>query len=247
MPPVLPDLPALLVRQARRVRRVPRAPPGLLVLPDPLAQRVPPDLPALPGQPVLLDLLGLPVQLERRGAVSFKHPTLPTILSFESLGVAGAEGPTGPTGPAGATGATGPAGSPPPLNALYATNVGTQTLASTGDDASFDTNQVEEGSAITHTASTPTFTLGESGIYLISYSAVASNTTSTGTVGVELENNSTPVPGSESQATIATTSNVANLAATVLVNVTGTATITLASTENNVTLTEAAIVIQKLN
>lgn len=54
MPPVLPDLPALLVRQARRVRRVPRAPPGLLVLPDPLAQRVPPDLPALPGQPVLL-------------------------------------------------------------------------------------------------------------------------------------------------------------------------------------------------
>ena len=226
MPPVLPDLPALLVRQARqaqRVRRVPRAPPGLLVLPDPLAQRVPPDLPALPGQPVLLDLLGLPVQLERR------------------------EGPTGPTGPAGATGATGPAGSPPPLNALYATNVGTQTLASTGDDASFDTNQVEEGSAITHTASTPTFTLGESGIYLISYSAVASNTTSTGTVGVELENNSTPVPGSESQATIATTSNVANLAATVLVNVTGTATITLASTENNVTLTEAAIVIQKLN
>lgn len=125
--------------------------------------------------------------------------------------------------------------------------MGTQTLASTGDDASFDTNQVEEVSAITHTASTPTFTLGESGIYLISYSAVASNTTSTGTVGVELENNSTPVPGSESQATIATTSNVANLAATVLVNVTGTATITLASTENNVTLTEAAIVIQKLN
>ena len=115
--------------------------------------------------------------------------------------------------------------------------MGTQTLASTGDDASFDTNQVEEGSAITHTASTPTCTLGESGIYLIS----------TGTVGVELENNSTPVPGSESQATIATTSNVANLAATVLVNVTGTATITLASTENNVTLTEAAIVIQKLN
>ena len=45
---------------------MPRAPPGLLVLPDPLAQRVPPDLPALPGQPVLLDLLGLPVQLERR-------------------------------------------------------------------------------------------------------------------------------------------------------------------------------------
>lgn len=68
MPPVLPDLPALLVR------RVPRAPPGLLVLPDPLAQRVPPDLPALPGQPVLLDLLGLPVQLERRVPPALRAP-----------------------------------------------------------------------------------------------------------------------------------------------------------------------------
>lgn len=77
MPPVLPDLPALLVRQARRVRRVPRAPPGLLVLPDPLAQRVPPDLPALPGQPVLLDLLGLPVQLERRVPPALRAPPVP--------------------------------------------------------------------------------------------------------------------------------------------------------------------------
>lgn len=71
MPPVLPDLPALLVR------RVPRAPPGLLVLPDPLAQRVPPDLPALPGQPVLLDLLGLPVQLERRVPPALRAPPVP--------------------------------------------------------------------------------------------------------------------------------------------------------------------------
>ena len=209
MPPVLPDLPALLVR------RVPRAPPGLLVLPDPLAQRVPPDLPALPGQPVLLDLLGLPVQLERRVPPALRAPPVPPAL--------------------------------PAQRALPEPRVPLDRPVLPVDDASFDTNQVEEGSAITHTASTPTFTLGESGIYLISYSAVASNTTSTGTVGVELENNSTPVPGSESQATIATTSNVANLAATVLVNVTGTATITLASTENNVTLTEAAIVIQKLN
>lgn len=80
MPPVLPDLPALLVRQAQRVRRVPRAPPGLLVLPDPLAQRVPPDLPALPGQPVLLDLLGLPVQLERRVPPALRAPPVPPAL-----------------------------------------------------------------------------------------------------------------------------------------------------------------------
>ena len=125
--------------------------------------------------------------------------------------------------------------------------MGSQTLATAGDDATFDTNQVEEGTAITHTASSATFTLGETGIYRVSYSVVATNTSSTGTVGVELENNSTPVPGSESQATISTTNDLATLAASVLVNVTGTATITLTSTENNVTLTEAGIVIQKLN
>ena len=125
--------------------------------------------------------------------------------------------------------------------------MGSQTLATTGDDASFDTNQVEEGTAITHTTRTAPFTLGETGIYRVSYSVVATNTSSTGSVGVELENNSTPVPGSESQATISTTNDLATLAASVLVNVTGTATITLTSTENNVTLTEAGIVIQKLN
>lgn len=66
MPPVLPDLPALLVR------RVPRAPPGLLVLPDPLAQRVPPDLPALPGQPVLLDLLPRQYMHNKENAVTMR-------------------------------------------------------------------------------------------------------------------------------------------------------------------------------
>ena len=54
--------------------------PGLLVLPDPLAQRVPPDLPALPGQPVLLDLLGLPVQLERRVPPALRAPPVPPAL-----------------------------------------------------------------------------------------------------------------------------------------------------------------------
>lgn len=70
MPPVLPDLPALLVR------RVPRAPPGLLVLPDPLAQRVPPDLPALPGQPVLLDLLLRQYMHNTENAVTMRLSTI---------------------------------------------------------------------------------------------------------------------------------------------------------------------------
>ena len=64
---------------------MPRAPPGLLVLPDPLAQRVPPDLPALPGQPVLLDLLGLPVQLERRVPPALRAPPVPPALRVQRV------------------------------------------------------------------------------------------------------------------------------------------------------------------
>ena len=106
---------------------------------------------------------------------------------------------------------------------------------------------MEEGSAITHTASTADFVLTEDGTYKISYSVIATNSSSNGTVGVELENNSTPIPGSEKSATIASTNNLATLAATVLVAATGSPTITLNSTEDNVTLTEAAITIHKLD
>lgn len=149
--------------------------------------------------------------------------------------------PTGPTGPAG------PAGSPPPLNALYATNTGSQTLSSTGDPATFDTNQVEEGSAISHTASTDTFTLNDAGTYAISYSVTATNTSGTGDVGVELQEDGTAIDGSKSTVKINNTSDTANLAATVLVTVSGSEEITLNATENNVTLTDAALTIQKLD
>ncbi len=76
---------------------------------------------------------------------------------------------------------------------------------------------------------------------------MATNSTSNGVVGVELESNGTPVPGSESSATITATSDVATLAAVVLVNASASDAITLNATENNVTLTEAGIVIQKLD
>ena len=76
---------------------------------------------------------------------------------------------------------------------------------------------------------------------------VATNGTSTGTVGVELEANSTAVPGSESSATVSTTNNLATLAKSVLISASANTPVTLTSTEDNVTLTEAAIVIQKLD
>ena len=163
------------------------------------------------------------------------------------------EGPTGPTGPAGAAGAqgavgpTGPTGPAVALNALHTTNAGSQTLSSQGDPASFDTNPVLKGTAITHTASTSNITLVDAGVYRISYNAVATNSSSTGTVGLELQDDGAAIPGSESEATIATTSNLAPLGATVLVDAGAGSVITLNAAEANTTITNASVVVQKLD
>ena len=162
----------------------------------------------------------------------------------------GPTGPTGPTGAAGATGATGPTGPTgpaTPLNALSATNVGSQTLATDGDPATFDTNQVQEGTAITHTASTTNFTLADAGTYRITYNAVGTNASATGNVGLELQDDGTAIPGSESSATISTTNNLAPLGASVLVDAGAGSVITLNSTEANTTITNASITIQKIS
>ena len=112
----------------------------------------------------------------------------------------------------------------------------------------FDTNQVEEGTAITHTASSGDFSLTEDGTYLIAYSTTATNSTGTGTAAVELEQDSTPIPGSKASATIAATSNLANLAATVLVNVASApSTIQLTMEGSDLSFTDTAIVIHKLD
>ena len=141
-----------------------------------------------------------------------------------------------------------PAPLAPAVNALYATNTGSQTAASTGDDITFDTNQVEEGSDITHSASSADFSLTQNGLYRITYSAVVTNTSSTGNVGLELQEDGTSIDGSVKEAKVSNTSDPATVGATVLVNVTSApVTITLNSTEDNTTVTNAAMTIQKLN
>ena len=150
-------------------------------------------------------------------------------------GSQGATGPTGPTGPA------------VPLNALYAVNTGSQTLSSTGDPATFTTNEVEEGTAITHSPSSSDIELTEPGTYRITYSAVATNASGTGNVGLELQNDGTAIDGSESSGKVNNTSDPTPLGASVLVTVPGTATITLNATENNTTLNSAGITVQKLD
>ena len=85
----------------------------------------------------------------------------------------------------------------------------------------FDTNQVTEGTAISHTASSGDFTLNEAGIYRISYSVVGTNTSGTGNATVELRSDGTAIPGSNKSSTIATASDVVTLAADVLVDAAG--------------------------
>ena len=105
---------------------------------------------------------------------------------------------------------------------------------------------MQEGTAITHTASTTAFTLVDAGVYRITYNAVGSNTSSTGTVGLELQDDGAAIPGSESQGTITATNNLAPLGATVLVDAGAGSVITLNASEANTTVTNASITIQKL-
>ena len=56
-----------------------------------------------------------------------------------------------------------------------------------------------------------------------------------------------PSRGSESEATIATTSNLAPLGATVLVDAGAGSVITLNAAEANTTITNASVVVQKLD
>ena len=84
-------------------------------------------------------------------------------------------------------------------------------------------------------------------MYRISYNAVATNSSSTGTVGLELQDDGAAIPGSESEATSATTSNLAPLGATVLVDAGAGSVITLNAAEANTTITNASVVVQKLD
>ena len=90
---------------------------------------------------------------------------------------------------------------------------------------------MEQGSVITHTASTSDFSLTENGIYRITYAAVVTNTSGTGTVGLEVKNAGATVPGSVKEVNIPTTSNTATIGSTMLVNISSApATITVNST-----------------
>jgi len=93
-------------------------------------------------------------------------------------GPTGPQGVTGPTGPQGITGPTGPQGITGPTGPLVTannariTNAAIQTV-DTGDPVSLSTNNVINGTAISHTPGTPFIILEPDQTYYASYEAAS--------------------------------------------------------------------------
>lgn len=157
----------------------------------------------------------------------------------------------GATGPTGETGPTGPTGAAPTLNALNAVNVAGQTPGSAGDALTLDTNQVLEGSAITHTASSADIELTENGTYRVGYNTTVTTSGSASppvTVSAQLENEGTEIPGTITSATLQSASNTANLAATAIIEVSSApVTITLNANDTDAEYSNTSVVIRKLD
>ena len=176
------------------------------------------------------------------GATGPAGPTGPMGLT----GPIGATGPTGPMGPAGPTGPMGPAGSAPAAELLHSVHVPAQEPEDAGLPLIFNTNQVQAGTSITHTAGTGVFSIVRSGIYQILYSVTATDAAAHKTVTVELRNTGVSIPGSRTSGSTPMSTGTASLSASIILNVTGTASISLVPVTADSTFTNASIQLIRL-
>ena len=194
------------------------------------------------------------------GATGPAGPTGPTGATGPTgpmglTGPIGATGPTGPmgltgpagaTGPAGPTGPMGPAGSAPAAELLHSVHVPAQEPEDAGLPLIFNTNQVQAGTSITHTAGTGVFSIVRSGIYQILYSVTATDAAAHKTVTVELRNTGVSIPGSRTSGSTPMSTGTASLSASIILNVTGTASISLVPVTADSTFTNASIQLIRL-
>ena len=185
------------------------------------------------------------------GPIGATGPTGPMGLT----GPIGATGPTGPmgltgpagaTGPAGPTGPMGPAGSAPAAELLHSVHVPAQEPEDAGLPLIFNTNQVQAGTSITHTAGTGVFSIVRSGIYQILYSVTATDAAAHKAVTVELRNTGVSIPGSRTSGSTPMSTGTASLSASIILNVTGTASISLVPVTADSTFTNASIQLIRL-
>ena len=147
-------------------------------------------------------------------------------------GPTGETGATGPTGETGATGPTGPTGSAPVAQALSAYST-PATQAQAGNAVEFDQNASQNGTAITHTAGTPTFTIDQSGIYSATYTGTASpgtGATFPTTNLLQMQLNGSNIPGADAQSIFNTSSDAIQQTISAIFQITSTpATLQLVS------------------
>ena len=161
-------------------------------------------------------------------------------------GPMGLTGPAGATGPAGPTGPMGPAGSAPAAELLHSVHVPAQEPEDAGLPLIFNTNQVQAGTSITHTAGTGVFSIVRSGIYQILYSVTATDAAAHKAVTVELRNTGVSIPGSRTSGSTPMSTGTASLSASIILNVTGTASISLVPVTADSTFTNASIQLIRL-
>ena len=161
-------------------------------------------------------------------------------------GPMGLTGPAGATGPAGPTGPMGPAGSAPAAELLHSVHVPAQEPEDAGLPLIFNTNQVQAGTSITHTAGTGVFSIIRSGIYQILYSVTATDAAAHKTVTVELRNTGVSIPGSRTSGSTPMSTGTASLSASIILNVTSTASISLVPVTADSTFTNASIQLIRL-
>ena len=161
-------------------------------------------------------------------------------------GPMGLTGPAGATGPAGPTGPMGPAGSAPAAELLHSVHVPAQEPEDAGLPLIFNTNQIQAGTSITHTAGTGVFSIVRPGIYQILYSVTATDAAAHKTVTVELQNTGVSIPGSRTSGSTPMSTGTASLSASIILNVTGTASISLVPVTADSTFTNASIQLIRL-
>lgn len=182
------------------------------------------------------------------GPIGATGPTGPMGLTGPAgpTGPMGLTGPAGATGPAGPTGPMGPAGSAPAAELLHSVHVPAQEPEDAGLPLIFNTNQVQAGTSITHTAGTGVFSIIRSGIYQILYSVTATDAAAHKTVTVELRNTGVSIPGSRTSGSTPMSTGTASLSASIILNVTGTASISLVPVTADSTFTNASIQLIRL-
>lgn len=175
-------------------------------------------------------------------------PTGPMGLTgpIGATGPMGLTGPAGATGPAGPTGPMGPAGSAPAAELLHSVHVPAQEPEDAGLPLIFNTNQIQAGTSITHTAGTGVFSIVRPGIYQILYSVTATDAAAHKTVTVELQNTGVSIPGSRTSGSTPMSTGTASLSASIILNVTGTASISLVPVTADSTFTNASIQLIRL-